>query len=68
MKRKNAKAAKKAQKKPRKNQAAPRPRNPHARALRESGLLRPKVVPTAKSGVYRRKAKHPKAITPAEDD
>lgn len=39
--------------------APPRPRNPHARALKESGLFKPKVVPAAKD-VYRRRPKHPK--------
>lgn len=39
---------------------AVKPRNPHARALKESGLFRPKVVPLEKD-TYRRRAKHPKA-------
>jgi hypothetical protein len=58
MKRKNAKAAKK--------KTAPKPRNPHARALKESGLFRPKVVPAVKDAIYRRRTKHPKPI--AGDD
>jgi len=59
MKRKKTKSSKKT--------AAPKPRNPPrnimARALKESGLFRPKVVPGAKDEPYRRRAKHPKPIT-----
>lgn len=47
--------------------AAAKPRNPHARALKESGLFRPKVVPLEKE-IYRRRAKHPKAIAPGDED
>jgi hypothetical protein len=50
----NVKAAKK--------KAPAKPRNPHARALKESGLFKPKVVPAAKDGPYRRRSKHPKPI------
>ena len=39
---------------------APKPRNPHARALMESGLFRARVVePTGPKGRYKRRPKHP---------
>jgi hypothetical protein len=43
-----------------------KPRNPHARALKESGLFRPKVVPL-ETDVYRRKPKHPKEGSPDDE-
>ena len=46
-----------------KKKAVPKPRNPHARALKESGLFRPKVVPVERD-IYRRRAKHPKPPDP----
>ncbi len=46
--------------------APSRPRNPHARALKESGLFKPKVVPAEKD-VYRRRPKHPKDDAPGEE-
>jgi hypothetical protein len=63
MKRKkaNTKAAKK-------KNAAPKPRNLMARALKESGLFKPKVVPAAKDDTYRRRTKHPKPFVPDEAD
>ena len=45
-----------------KNPLGPKPRNPMARTLKESGLFKPKVVPAAKDDTYRRRAKHPKPI------
>jgi hypothetical protein len=60
MKRKaNKKAAKK-------KRTVAKPRNPMARAL-ESALFKPKVVPAAKDEPYRRRAKHPKPLTPDSD-
>ena len=45
----------------------PKPRNPHARALKESGLFKPKVVPATKDETYRRRSKHPKPIEPDDE-
>jgi hypothetical protein len=64
MKRKKAKA--KAVEKAKK--APAKPRNPHARALKESGLFKPKVVPAAKDGPYRRRSKHPEPLPRADED
>lgn len=50
-----------------KKKAAPKPRNPHARALKESGLFKPKVVPATKDGTYRRRGKYPKPIDPDDE-
>ncbi len=50
-----------------KKKAAPKPRNPHARALKESGLFKPKVVPATKDETYRRRSKHPKPIEPDDE-
>jgi hypothetical protein len=55
---------KKANAKAKKKKAVPRARNPMARALKESGLFKPKVVPAVKDDVYRRRAKHPKTVQP----
>ena len=64
MKRKkaNTKAAKK-------KKTLPKPRNPMARTLKESGLFRPKVVPGAdKDEIYRRRPKHAKQIPSADEE
>jgi hypothetical protein len=62
------KTTKKKPKNPPKNALGPKPRNPHARALKESGLFKPKVVPAAKDDTYRRRTKHPKPLVPDETD
>jgi hypothetical protein len=59
---------KKANTKADKKKAAPKPRNAVARALKESGLFKPKVVPAAKDDTYRRRTKHPKPFVPDEAD
>jgi hypothetical protein len=50
-----------------KKRAVPKPRNPIARALKENALFKPKVVPAAKSDVYRRRAKHRKIVLPDDE-
>ena len=44
----------------------PKPRNPHARALKESGLFRPRVVEV--KGRYKRRPKHTKVKPEVEDE